>query len=117
MLIPYCAQVLYQLGAGNGGVPHALEKAMATLNATMPLVRAFHAEDVTPESLTQLELLAVRNIEVWSQYDPDRLSNKKMHATCHCVDSVNTAGCAHEYCTAQFERRHKYIRLASQLAH
>ncbi len=104
-------QVLYQLCLREEVLPRALAKAMATLNSTMPLIQAFHEECVTSESLARLEALAVRNVEVWTIYDEDRIFNKKVHSSCHCVDAVSSAGAAHEYCTAQFEKRHKHIRL------
>ena len=102
-------QVLYQLSADTN-LPAALEKARATLNSTMSLLKVFQDEKVTQESIGRLEALAIENVEVWRRYDPDRADNKKVHSSCHCVDSVNSAGAAHHYCTAQFERRHKRIR-------
>jgi hypothetical protein len=102
-------QVLYQLSADTE-LAGALEKARATLNATMPLLKVFQEEQVTQDSIRRLATLAIENVEVWRQHDPDRADNKKVHSSCHCVDSVTSAGAALHYCTAQFERRHKRIR-------
>jgi hypothetical protein len=100
---------MYQVSAF-GDLPQELEKAQACGISTGLLLKAFHQRDVTSQSISRLEQLAVANLETMAHYDPDRLTNRKSHLTVHTTDSVDGSGQGKLYSTGPFEGRHRGIR-------